>query len=397
MATITKTFTFDSDNEGFTLTETVGSGTIQRDTSNGSPTNGSIQQIGQSGRNKVSEGQGLIDNGTWESIFGIPAGSTINSIQIEDVRTYAGLTHWTTPIDNVDWSVHITESTGVTSVTGTDPIWSRNVTAQDSGWNSAGQQTAQNVTATYQASNTTIDLFFHINTDNANGSSAQASGHLDYISITIDYSAGSTTYSGSVTADAVIESSQSGSFTADAVRLASASASITGDATVEVSQAGSFTTDSIVQAAVTGAVVSDALVLAASVGGLVADAVVLETRSGSFSADAVVGASGTTAVWVSPANLSTMEASPVLVFTSPSAATKDMHFQIQLDTDSGFSAPSVHQSPGTGWEYWDGDSWEPIPASGMPSSAAGNNARYTVQSPLAQNTWYRRVRAGVIS
>jgi hypothetical protein len=404
VATLTKTFTWDSDNEGFTLTESQGAGTFQRDTSNGSPTNGSLQQIGESGRNRISEGQALIDDGTWESVFGVPAGSTINSIQVEDVRTYTGLTHSTGSLDSVDFNFHIYETTGVTSVTGTEPVWSRNTTAADSSWNQAGQQTAQNVTATYQASNTTIDLVIHIIVDNANDATAQWSGHLDYLSITIDYTGGSTTETGSFTADAVLAKTQSGALTADAILLAS--------------QAGSFTADAIVLEVGTGAFTADAIVLAASVGGLVADAVLLATRPDSFSADAFVqpfltvdafiagAAEGFSAdavvglvgkcVWVSPANFAGMTSTPTLVFTMPDAAG-DMHFQIELDTDSGFGSPDVFQSPGTGWEYWDGDSWEPIPDGGVPNTFSGNDARYAVQTPLSQATWYRRVRAGVIT
>ena len=48
------------------------------------------------------------------------------------------------------------------------------------------------------------------------------------------------------------------------------------------------------------------------------------------------------------------------------------------------------------WEYWDGDSWEPIPTDGVPNTFVGNEARYTIQDPLAVGTWYRRVRAGVV-
>ena len=79
----------------------------------------------------------------------------------------------------------------------------------------------------------------------------------------------------------------------------------------------------------------------------------------------------------------------------PEITSGDMHFKIEIDQDSEFGSPTVYQSPGTGWEYWDGDSWEPIPSSGVSSSYVGNQARYTVQSPLAVGTWYRRVCAGI--
>lgn len=227
----------------------------------------------------------------------------------------------------------------------------------------------------------------------------------------------------SFTADSTALASVESSFTADAIRLSPASSSLTvdaitlsttvvptttidaelfpaaqtqedsfaTDAVVQASQAGSFSAASVIQAVSTGSFTTDAFVepyftVDAYVGGSTAD---------SFTADAAISLVGK-CVWVSPPDLSGVTATPTLVFTMP-VSSGNMHFQIELDTDSGFSAPTVVQSPGTGWEYWDGDSWEPIPAAGVPNTFSGNEARYTVQNPLSQATWYRRVRAGVIS
>jgi len=228
-------------------------------------------------------------------------------------------------------------------------------------------------------------------------------------------------WTGAVTADAWITLSQTtetGSFTADATALVASSGALVTDAIIEASRAGSFTADAVAQRAYEAAFTSDATLEKTLVGWLVADATVLATRpdtfpasawiagiftvdaylageAASFSADAVVGLVGP-CVWVSPANMSGIGSTPTLVFLMPPAAG-NMHFQIELDTDNGFPDPTVVQSPGTGWEYWDGDSWEPIPDSGVLGTFGGNEARYTVQSPLTQTTWYRRVRAGVIT
>ena len=93
-----------------------------------------------------------------------------------------------------------------------------------------------------------------------------------------------------------------------------------------------------------------------------------------------------------------MSGSPSLTFLMPQAATGNMHFEIHIDTDAGYPSPTSWKSHSvlTGWEYWDGGSWQPVPQAGVSNTYCGNEARYNVQSPLANGTYYRRVRAGVI-
>ena len=101
--------------------------------------------------------------------------------------------------------------------------------------------------------------------------------------------------------------------------------------------------------------------------------------------------------WTTPGDAVPMSASPVLAFTIPGLASA-MHFNIQLDTadtfDTGDLRDLLTTSSTTGWEYWDGGAWQPFPAGGVANTYAGNEARHTVQTPLAGGTWYRRVRAG---
>jgi len=77
-----------------------------------------------------------------------------------------------------------------------------------------------------------------------------------------------------------------------------------------------------------------------------------------------------------------------------------MHFQISIDTVPTLDGVDLRvftsSSDLTGWEFWDGDSWEPIPQSGVPAIYCGNEARYALQAPLTNGTWYRCVKAGVI-
>jgi hypothetical protein len=103
-------------------------------------------------------------------------------------------------------------------------------------------------------------------------------------------------------------------------------------------------------------------------------------------------------VWVSPANSAVMGATPVLVFTSPVAATPQ-HFWMELDTANTFGTGNLRtlrtDLSQTGWEYWNGSAWTAFPSTGLPAGSSGNNVRHTVQSALSAATWYRRVRAGV--
>lgn len=60
--------------------------------------------------------------------------------------------------------------------------------------------------------------------------------------------------------------------------------------------------------------------------------------------------------------------------------TSDAFGDLEIDTDSYTSQ--------TNWEYWDGDSWEAMPADGMDSAFFGNDVRY--QATLtATNKWWR--------
>lgn len=102
--------------------------------------------------------------------------------------------------------------------------------------------------------------------------------------------------------------------------------------------------------------------------------------------------------WVSPANGSNMATSPVLVFTIPDVGSA-AHFWMELDTAATFDTGNLQtirsDQAQTGWQFWDDAQWQDVPVGGVAVDYAGNEARYTVQQPLAAGTWYRRVRAGV--
>jgi hypothetical protein len=219
----------------------------------------------------------------------------------------------------------------------------------------------------------------------------------------------------SFTLDAVIDGgADTGDFTADAVIEASVATSLTADAVIAATVAGSLIADAIRLATSEDALFVDAVALRVQSGAVLADAVTTKGQAAAFTAgafiqpfftvDAVIAADeGTTetgsfttdavislvsrCIWTTPADTVQMSGTPALAFNMPDATSGDMHFQIQIDTDSGFSAPTVYQSPGAGWEYWDGGDWQSIPDGGVTAAYVGNEARYTIQSPLSNDNY----------
>lgn len=122
-----------------------------------------------------------------------------------------------------------------------------------------------------------------------------------------------------------------------------------------------------------------------------------QTISESISVTSIIVGVGVP-TWVSPSSGETVGEEPELIFQIPWGQSA-MHFNLQLDTVSGFSSESLrnyetneNQTP---WEYYDGAQWQPFPPSGVPTTYIGNNARLIVPSGLSSTTWYRRVRAGL--
>jgi hypothetical protein len=209
------------------------------------------------------------------------------------------------------------------------------------------------------------------------------------------------TLSGTFTADAYIKNTIAGSFTANAYVQKTSSGTFTSDAYISKTTASSFTADAYIFKTIAGSLTADAYISRLGIAGsFTADAYVQITVAGTFTADSEIqGLNPDAPVWVSPLDTATVTETPVLVFTMPSGPSGDYHFQLELDTvntfDSGnYAAFSTYVSQ-TGWEYEAGGTvWTPVPSTGVPSTEAGNDVRYTVQSPLAAGTWYRRVRAG---
>lgn len=179
------------------------------------------------------------------------------------------------------------------------------------------------------------------------------------------------------------------------------SGSYTANAVIRSTLAPSLTANAIVRRTLTGSFAADAIVRRVQSVSLSADAVIgsgTTTQSGSVTADAFVDLIGI-CTWVDPANtIQLQDATPTLVFTMPTTSVGSMYFEIQLDTASTFDSPSlrIYRSfpDSTGWEFHDGGSWQPMPATGVSTTYLGNQARFTVPVGLSFGTWYRRVRGG---
>lgn len=163
-------------------------------------------------------------------------------------------------------------------------------------------------------------------------------------------------------------------------------------------QVGSFSASAFLQGTISATFAADAIVKRTQQGTWSASAIVLGFQGGSYSLSASIVTAGV-ASWTTPVTLVHIQSAPTLGFRMPLMA-RNMHFQIQLDTVITFDSPdlrvvdSLANSPG--WEFWNGAGWAAIPVAGVPNTFAGNEARYTVQVPLADGTWYRRVRGGQI-
>ena len=69
-----------------------------------------------------------------------------------------------------------------------------------------------------------------------------------------------------------------------------------------------------------------------------------------------------------------------------------LHYQVQMSTYpnflSGVMLDKNSSLDQTGWEYWNGISWNAIPSAGVPNGYAGNEIRYQVQSADAFSDLY---------
>ena len=102
-------------------------------------------------------------------------------------------------------------------------------------------------------------------------------------------------------------------------------------------------------------------------------------------------------VLVTPIDLSSQISPLYLVWEIPTCCqNRNIHANVQVDkTDDTFAdlEKDLFSYRDSDFEYWDGDSWEPYPTTGVTSAYYGNQAR--VQISLTVSSKYWRVRGGV--
>jgi len=207
------------------------------------------------------------------------------------------------------------------------------------------------------------------------------------------------TLAGSFTADAEIvvnANTIAGSFTADAYIRATASTTFTADSFIKKTTSGTFTADAYLRIVSSGSFTADAFIKAAGSGSFTADAFVRATASGTFTADAAITKVGRI-TWTTPGDLVSITNDPTFSFIIPTS-TGNIFFHIELDTVNTFDGVNFRYyksvASQTGWEYYNGAAWVAVPATGVPNTYSGNEARFSPPT-LATATWFRRIRGGV--
>ncbi|WP_432662451.1 glycine-rich protein [Wukongibacter baidiensis] len=82
---------------------------------------------------------------------------------------------------------------------------------------------------------------------------------------------------------------------------------------------------------------------------------------------------------------------PTLEFTAPiDAENENIHFKLELAADDVFTNSTVKDSSidATGWEYYNGTTWEPLSSAGLAAEDYGKKIRYRFQEDLVEGDTY---------
>lgn len=164
-------------------------------------------------------------------------------------------------------------------------------------------------------------------------------------------------------------------------------------------ETGDFALDSVVLREQAGSATFDSIMHREQAGSLALDSIVLVSVEGQFGLDSALVGDVSNPVWTTPADMEQVpDLTPTLAFLSPESV-RPQHYEINLDTNGSFNTEDLYvyrsfPDP-SGWEFFDGIDWEPLPATGLDPSDAGAEVRFTVPIPLTAGTWFRRVRASI--
>lgn len=182
-----------------------------------------------------------------------------------------------------------------------------------------------------------------------------------------------------MTADAILEITRTKTWTANAVLKKTQTKTLTIDSFLRKPSTKTFTADAFIGKTFLKTTTIDAILVNRPAKTLTVDAIVLHYP-----------------ILVSPIGGAYVVSSVYLVFTSTtdSTTTGKKYFEIQVDkTSSAFSDIELTVnalSSRVNWQFWDGDSWEQLPETGLDSAYFGNNVRFLAPLTNGQKWW--RVR-----
>lgn len=179
MATASKTWSWDAGLEDWVLNQGQNSA-LTRDTTQGSPSNGSLKQVA-SGRAKTGTSTVDLTTVSWASLFGLASSDLITAVQVAaGTRTYVGLSNWLYP---ASWAINVYANLDSAERT----LFTRSgTTTADGSWQTGAAGSVYNLAASIPAS-TLADLAISLSATTAANSSAAMSLHFDYLTITVTY------------------------------------------------------------------------------------------------------------------------------------------------------------------------------------------------------------------
>lgn len=179
MATVTKTFSFAADAEGFVANPGANS-TLSWDGSVGNPAGSLKARV--TGRNK-NDSNSWAWTGTWEQL-GVPTGSTVSSIRVDSA--YTRCTEYATGSSSTIGPYQVKDGGGSLLAT----LWSgRTITGTDASWVAVAAQADQTVPSAVQDSTSTISIVLADSLSTGASNAAAVSTYDDEVVLVITYSA----------------------------------------------------------------------------------------------------------------------------------------------------------------------------------------------------------------
>lgn len=181
MATISKTWAFPSDVQSWVATKGANTTAIWQ-SADGNPSNGCLE-LSLTGKNNSDTPHWDL-TGTWEALFGIPAGSTVSQINSGDGYDWKCATFTTGGAGNLTGPFELRDSGGALIGTISASTGFSGTTAWTA--NSPANSTVA-VTAANQPSATTVSLRLNATLKTGNSVSAVVTLRHDSITVTITY------------------------------------------------------------------------------------------------------------------------------------------------------------------------------------------------------------------